>query len=118
MSTYLTQEDFNRELLTFRGFMGDKKFWAKPASQRDVAVKAFGFAYVNTQPMSDFLVSMFEGTLREYNMALMDYNEAYYRWVFGPEKDEKANHERLLKMRHIYFSLWRYFLTFIKSIVE
>ena len=68
MSTYLTQEDFNRELLTFRGFMGDKKFWAKPASQRDVAVKAFGFAYVNTQPMSDFLVSMFEGTLREYNI--------------------------------------------------
>ena len=52
------------------------------------------------------------------SVALMDYNEAYYRWVFGPEKDEKANHERLLKMRHIYFSLWRYFLTFIKSIVE
>lgn len=39
------------------------------------------------------------------SVALMDYNEAYYRWVFGPEKDEKANHERLLKMRHIYFSL-------------
>lgn len=36
---------------------------------------------------------------------LMDYNEAYYRWVFGPEKDEKADHERLAKLRHLYFSI-------------
>ena len=38
-------------------------------------------------------------------VALMDYNEAYYRWLFGSEKDEKANAERLAKWRHIYFSL-------------
>lgn len=36
---------------------------------------------------------------------LMDYNEAYYRWVHSSEKDEKANHERLAKLRHLYFSI-------------
>ena len=37
--------------------------------------------------------------------ALMDYNEAYYRVVFGPEKDLRANEERLAKLRNIYFNL-------------
>lgn len=43
--------------------------------------------------------------LAQYDIALGNYNEAYYRWVFGPEKNEKENHEKLAKMRHIYFSL-------------
>lgn len=37
--------------------------------------------------------------------ALMDYNEAYYRWVYGPEKDEKKNHDLLVWHRHNYFSM-------------
>ena len=36
---------------------------------------------------------------------LMDYNEAYYRWLHGPEKDLAANKDRLDKLRHKYFSL-------------
>ena len=43
--------------------------------------------------------------LAQNDIALCNYNEAYYRWVFGPEKDKKENHEKLAKMRHIYFSL-------------
>ena len=37
--------------------------------------------------------------------ALMDYNEAYYRWVHGPEKDEKKNHDALVWCRSKYFSM-------------
>lgn len=40
----------------------------------------------------------------QYDIALMNYNEAYYRWVFGPEKDEKHNALVLAKMRHIWLS--------------
>ena len=39
------------------------------------------------------------------DIALMDYNEAFYRVMFGPEKDLQANKDRLAKMRHIYFNL-------------
>ena len=35
---------------------------------------------------------------------LADYNEAYYRWVHGPEKDAKENKEKLDKMRSIWFN--------------
>jgi hypothetical protein len=43
--------------------------------------------------------------LAQYDRVLAEYNDAYYKWVFGPEKDEKENSEKLAKMRHIYFSL-------------
>jgi hypothetical protein len=36
---------------------------------------------------------------------LMDYNEAYYRLIFGPEKDYQANKDRLAKMRSLWFSI-------------
>lgn len=35
---------------------------------------------------------------------LMDYNEAYYRWVFCAEKDKEKNKAILDKYRHLYFS--------------
>ena len=60
-----TEQDFNRELLTFRELMGDKRFWAKPEWKRQIAIKALGVVYANTPP-SDRVLSHFEAALLEY----------------------------------------------------
>ena len=39
-----------------------------------------------------------------YDVALMNYNEAYYKWLFGPEKDEDYNALVLAKMRGIWLA--------------
>jgi hypothetical protein len=39
-----------------------------------------------------------------YDIALMNYNEAYYKWLFGPEKDKEHNSLILAKMRSIWFA--------------
>lgn len=39
------------------------------------------------------------------DMALMDYNEAYYRWVFCPESEKDRVKDILDKYRHIWFNL-------------
>lgn len=35
---------------------------------------------------------------------LADYNEAYYRWLYCPEKDKQMNKERLDKVRSLWFN--------------
>ncbi len=39
-----------------------------------------------------------------YDRALADYNEAYYKWLFGPEKDKQHNQWVLEKMRSRWFA--------------
>jgi len=40
-----------------------------------------------------------------YDRTLMNYNEAYYRWVFCPESEKKRAKDILDKYRHIWFNL-------------
>lgn len=70
MNTHrFTREDFFRELAVFRELMGSRDYWAKPPRQRDIAVKALGFVYINAaiepEDITTFCATMEEHTRRE-----------------------------------------------------
>ena len=62
----VTPNYFISELLAFRELMGDRRFWARPADQRQIAIKAFGLVYFNTDPLTETVTNQFEATMREY----------------------------------------------------
>lgn len=41
---------------------------------------------------------------KQQRILLMDYNAAFYRWLFCSEKDRREAKEILDKYRHLYFS--------------
>jgi hypothetical protein len=40
----------------------------------------------------------------KYDILMMDYNEAYHRCLYGPDKDKKINRERLNVLRRKWFN--------------
>lgn len=46
-ATPFTAQEFWTELLDFRALFGQRTFWARPQWQRQAAVNAMGFLYLN-----------------------------------------------------------------------
>lgn len=68
--TEYTLEYFNGQVCEFRKLFGQKDFWSKPETHRDLAVKALTFVYLNVKTKSadetEQLKSVFKNTMDEY----------------------------------------------------
>lgn len=68
----LTVAEFNQQVIEFRKLFGDKTFWAKPAPQRNLAIKGFGLAYLFLKPETpkedvNRCAEVFQQTMEEYH---------------------------------------------------
>jgi hypothetical protein len=68
-----TVEEFNKQVVEFRQMFGDKRFWAKPAASRKIAIDALSFAYFFLEkdtPQSEVerCADILHQTLGEYQM--------------------------------------------------
>lgn len=69
--TTFTEEEFNQQVCEFRKLMGDKEFWKKPISSRDIAQQALIYSYFNLRHTlsveeMERCATVLQSTLTEY----------------------------------------------------